>query len=135
MFQVNEDNSIYVTRGDMVFLKIRATNDGTTYTFQPGEVLRIKIYGKKNCENVVLQKDFPVTTATQEVDIVLEKADTKIGKVINKPTDYWYEVELNPFDFPRTIIGYSEDGPVLFRLFPEGRDIDGEDFTEDDNGN
>ena len=132
MFQVNEDNSIYVTRGDMVFLKVKATNDGETYTFQAGEVLRIKVYGKKNCENVVLQKDFPVTAATQEVDIILEEADTKIGGIINKPTDYWYEVELNPFDFPRTIIGYGEDGPALFRLFPEGRDIDGEDLTEDD---
>lgn len=132
MFVVNEDNSIYVTRGDMVFLKVTAKNNGEVYTFQPGEVLRIKIYGKKNCENVVLQKDFPIPTATQEVEMVLEEADTKIGKVINKPTDYWYEVELNPFDFPQTIIGYGEDGPALFRLFPEGRDIDGEDLTEKD---
>lgn len=132
MFQVNEDNSIYVTRGDMVFLKIVSTKNGEPYVFQAGDVLRIKIYGKKNCENVVLQKDFPVTEATLEVDIVLEKEDTKFGGIINKPMDYWYEIELNPFDFPQTIIGYDEDGPVLFKLFPEGRDIDGDDLTPED---
>ena len=132
MFQVNEDNSIYLTRGDMVFLRVKAQNDGEAYIFQPGEVLRIKVFGKKDCENVVLQKDFPVTSATEEVDIILEESETKIGGIINKPTDYWYEVELNPFDFPRTIIGYGEDGPALFRLYPEGRDIDGEDLTESD---
>lgn len=132
MFQVNEDNSIYVTRGDMVFLKVTARSDANTYIFKAGEVLRIKIYGKKNCENLVLQKDFPVTSDSNSVDIVLEEAETKIGGIINKPTDYWYEVELNPFDFPQTIIGYNEDGPALFRLFPEGRDIDGEDLTPED---
>ena len=122
MFQVNDDLSIYVTRGDMVFLRVSAENNGEAYTFQPGEVLRMKVYSKKNCENVVLQKDFPVTAVTQSVDIVLEEADTKIGDVISKPTDYWYEIELNPHANPMTIIGYNEDGAAVFRLFPEGDD-------------
>ena len=134
MFRINDDNSIYVTRGDMVYLRVTAQNNGEAYTFQPGEVLRIKIYGKKDCENVVLQKDFPVGVVTQEVDIVLEERDTKIGGVINKPTDYWYEVELNPFDNPQTIIGYDEDGAKLFRLYPEGGDSkdDGIALIDDD---
>ncbi len=123
MFKVNDDLSIYVTRGDMVFLKVSAEeNNGEPYTFEAGEVLRIKVYRKKDCEEVVLQKDFPVATATQEVEIILEEADTKIGEVISKPIDYWYEVELNPFDNPQTIIGYDDDGTKLFRLFPEGDD-------------
>lgn len=126
MFQLNDDLSIYVTRGDAVYLKIKAYNkiDKTDYTFKAGEVLRIKVFGKKNCENVVLQKNFPVTADTAAVDIILEKEDTKFGEVISKPTDYWYEVELNPdTDTPQTIIGYDEDGARLFRLFPEGADI------------
>lgn len=123
MYQVNEDMSIYVTRGDMVFIKVSADNNGKPYTFQVGEVLRIKVYGKKNCTDVVLQKDFPVTSVTQEVEMILEEEDTKIGEVINKPKDYWYEVELNPYDNPQTIIGYDEDGARVFRLFPEGADI------------
>ncbi|MBR2388192.1 MAG: hypothetical protein IKB02_05430 [Clostridia bacterium] len=133
MFKVNDDLSIYVTRGDMVFLKVTAENNGEAYTFDAGEVLRIKVYRKKDCKEVVLQKDFPVTTATQEVELILEEADTKIGEVISKPVDYWYEVELNPFDNPQTIIGYDDDGTKVFKLFPEGDDIeDYEPITPED---
>lgn len=127
MFVVNDDLSIYVTRGDMVFLKVTAENNGGAYTFQAGEILRFKVYKKKDCKEVVLEKDFPVTKTTQAVEIILEEADTKIGEVISKPVDYWYEVELNPYDNPQTIIGYDGEGTKVFRLFPEGRDV-----TEDD---
>lgn len=124
MFQLNDDLSIYVTRGDAVYLTIKAKNNGEDYTFRAGEVLRIKVFGKKNCENVVLEKDFPVVSDTAVVDIILEKDDTKFGEVISKPTDYWYEVELNPdTDTPQTIIGYDDDGAKLFKLYPEGADI------------
>lgn len=135
MFVVNEDNSIYATRGDIVFFRVSANDivTGIKHTFKAGDVLRIKVYGKKAAEDVVLQKDFPIIANTSEVEIYLEEKDTKIGEVISKPKDYWYEVELNPDSEPQTIIGYNEDGPVLFKLFPEGADVesyepDPEDF-------
>ena len=117
-----DDGSIYVTRGDVAYIRITCENNGKPYTFQAGEVLRFNVCEKKNCDKVVLQKDFPVTTATSAVDIVLDSADTKIGGVISKPTDYWYEVVLNPFDNPQTIIGYDAEGTRVFRLFPEAND-------------
>ena len=123
MFTINDDLSIYVTRGDKLFFTVTAEDDGAAYVFQPGDIVRFKVYGKKDATNVVLQKDFPVTTATEKVEIYLTEDDTKIGSVISKPKDYWYEVELNPYDHPQTIIGYDEDGAKLFRLFPEGRDV------------
>ena len=123
MFIVNEDNSIYVTRGDIVYFSVAAENNGKPYKFQAGDVVRIKVYGKKDAENVVLQKDFPVFDITESVEIYLTEEDTKFGDVISKPTDYWYEVELNPYDNPRTIIGYDEDGAKIFKLFPEGDDV------------
>lgn len=123
MFVVNEDNSIYATRGDIVFFGVTAEDNGAPYVFQAGDVVRIKVYGKKNAENVVLQKDFPVNKAAEEVEIYLTEEDTKFGDVISKPTDYWYEVELNPYDHPQTIIGYDEDGAKVFKLYPEGDDI------------
>lgn len=132
MFTVNEDKSIYITRGDILFLSVTAENNGEMYMFQPGDVIRIKVFGKKDCENVVLQKDFPVTTAVQTVEIYLAEQDTKIGDVISKPTDYWYEIELNPFTNPQTIIGYDDDGAKIFRLFPEGRDLSWEEPTQED---
>lgn len=126
MFKLNDDLSIYVTRGDILFFAVYAedTEQGIEYTFQAGDVVRMKVYGKKDAENVVLQKDFPVTANTTSVDIVLTGEDTKIGEVISKPKDYWYEVELNPLSNPQTIIGYDEDGAKVFKLFPEGNDIE-----------
>lgn len=123
MFTVNDDLSIYATRGDIVFFSVSAEDDGKPYKFQAGDVVRIKVYGKKEAENVVLQKDFPVTEITENVTIFLTEEDTKIGDVISKHKDYWYEVELNPHNNPQTIIGYDEDGAKVFRLFPEGDDI------------
>ena len=122
MYQINDDKSIYVTRGDIVLFTVSADDNGVPYTFKAGDVVRIKVYGKKNAENVVLQKDFPATAGANEVEIFLDENDTKIGKVINKPTPYWYEVELNPLSDPQTIIGYDEDGPKVFTLYPEGKD-------------
>lgn len=123
MFTINDDNSIYVTRGDIVFFNVTAEDNGANYKFQPGDVVRIKVFGKKEAENVVLQKDFPVLEVTENVEIFLSEEETKIGEVISKPKDYWYEVELNPYDNPQTIIGYDEDGAKVFKLFPEGNDI------------
>lgn len=120
MFKVNEDLSIYATRGDVVFFGVSADDYGETYIFKPGDIVRISIFEKKGCHCVLLQKDFTVDEATDTVDITLTKQDTKIGETISKPKDYWYEIELNPDTFPQTIIGYDEDGAKIFRLFPEG---------------
>lgn len=131
MFVVNDDMSIYVNRGDIGFFNVTATENGNTYSFKPGDVLRLKVTTKKACEDVVLQKDFAVASNTNTVEISLSEKDTRIGGVISKPVDYWYEVELNPFDNPQTIIGYDDDGAKIFRLFPEGKDLEGEVVPED----
>lgn len=124
MFVLNDDNSIYATRGDIVFFSVSMEEDGTEVPFRAGDIVRIKVFGKKDAENVVLQKDFAVTNDSPTVEIFLTGEETKFGDVINKPTDYWYEVELNPDTNPQTIIGYDEDGAKLFKLFPEGDDVE-----------
>ena len=123
MFKINEDISIYLTRGDIANIVVSAkVQDGTDYTFQKGDVVRIKVFKRKDCEEVFMQKDVTVEAEATQVDIYLSKEDTKIGEVINKPTNYWYEIELNPNTTPQTIIGYDEDGEKLFVLYPEGSD-------------
>lgn len=124
MYSVNDDMSIYVTRGDYVLLGLTAQNDdGSQYTFQPGDVIEFKVTEKKACENVVLYKKFDVEKAAEVVEIFLDEKATKIGDVISKPVDYWYEVELGPNK--RTLIGYDEEsGAKIFRLFPEGDDVE-----------
>ncbi len=121
MFVVNEDKSIYCTRGDVGAFAVSAADDnGNAYRFAVGETVRFKVFAKKDCENVKLIKDFLVAEETESVNIALNENDTKIGDVISKPIDYWYEVELNPDTAPQTIIGYDDEGAKIFRLYPEG---------------
>ena len=123
MFLINDDMSIHVTRGDSLFFTVTAEENGENYVFLQGDVVRIKVTEKKECDNVVLQKDFIVTETREAVDIILNGQDTKIGDVISKPVDYWYEIKLNPYTNPQTIIGYDDEGAKIFKLLPEGRDL------------
>ena len=133
MFEINEDKTINITRGDIGAFTVDVLNEaGENYIFQKGDVVRIKVTEKKACENVMFQKDFVVEEETEQVEILLTEEDTKIGEVISKPTDYWYEIELNPFTNPQTIIGYDEDGAKIFKLFPEGKDIEPIEPTPED---
>ena len=120
MFYISDDLTINITRGDSAVLSVSATISDTSYEFKPDDVIRLKVFAKKDCSEVVLQKDITVTEATSAVEIALTSEDTTIGEVISKPTDYWYEVELNPETKPQTIIGYDDNGAKVFKLFPEG---------------
>jgi len=122
MFVVNEDNSIFCTRGDCGTMVVSYERDGAPYLFQPEDVVRFQAYHKKGCHEVVIQKEIVVGIESETVAIYLSAADTKIGEIISKPVDYWYEIELNPYTNPETIIGYDDDGAKVFRLFPEGAD-------------
>ena len=131
MFQINDDMTIEVTRGDAVAFSVVATKDGENYIFKSGDVVRFKVVEKKDCEVVALQKDFAVTEDTEKVGILLTEGDTRIGEVISKPTEYWYEVELNPHTNPQTILGYDNDGAKVFKLYPEGKDLEWNPEPED----
>lgn len=121
MFVINDDKSIYLTRGDIATIEISAEQSGgNTYSFQVNDVLRFRVLEKNHYDSTVMTKDVTITSETSSVDIVLDSNDTRIGAIISKPKDYWYEVELNPDTAPQTIIGYDADGPKIFRLFPEG---------------
>lgn len=123
MFVVHEDMTIYATRGDAVYFPVEKTQGDMKYQFQPGDIVRFKVFEKKNCSKVVLMKDFLVEAEATAVNIFLSRFDMKFGEIINKPVDYWYEVELNPDTNPDTFIGYNEDGPAIFKLFPEAKDV------------
>ena len=114
---------INLTRGDVATLEIKAKNDdGTDYTFLPDDVVRLKVFKARDCNCVELEKDTVVTTTTTSVNIELTSEETKIGNLINRPTKYWYEIELNPDTQSQTIIGYDLDGEKIFMLYPEGSD-------------
>lgn len=134
MFTVDNDMTINVTRGDCGTIDVSATVDGAVYVFLPGDILRLKVFEKKNCENVVLKKDFGIEVNSTTVTLTLTGKDTKFGGIINKPTNYWYEIELNPETNPQTIVGYDDEGPKLFCLHPEGNEVDEIEPDEEDIG-
>lgn len=122
MFRVDDDLSIYATRGDTVFFKVKAKvrDSEEAFLFSKGDVLRICITQKKNTAAVMLDKRFEVTEEADSYTILLTGKEMKFGSVTAKAVDFWYEIELNPDTNPQTIVGYDEDGPKVFRLFPEG---------------
>lgn len=120
MFFIDDELTIHITRGDAAIFSVTANTDDGEFEFRQGDIVRLKAFAKKNCADVVLQKDAEVTEPTKAVAIILEKEDTTIGEVISKPMDYWYEVELNPETNPQTIVGYDDNGAKIFKLYPEG---------------
>lgn len=126
MFVVNPDKTIFVTRGDAGTISFGTNIAGAdSFTFEPGDVVRFKAFKKKQHDAVVIQKDVLIDTVTTKTTIELSSSDTKIGSIINKPVDYWYEIEINPdTSAAMTPIGYDTEGPKIFRLFPEGGDAE-----------
>lgn len=96
--------------------------EGQQHLFKQGDVIRFRVLEKNHPETVIIQKDVTVESETPTVEISLKKEDTKIGELISKPVEYWYEVELNPETDPQTILGYDVSGPKILRLYPEGGD-------------
>ncbi len=118
MFQIR-NNNIYLTRGDKATITLSIED----YTFKNGDLIQFKIYNKKQLnKEPILKKEITVTEEKEEIDISLTSKETKIGNIMNIPTEYWYEIELNN---ENTVIGYDNNGPKLFVLYPEGEDIDG----------
>lgn len=125
LFEILKDKTICLTRGDIASIVTSAkqkvgSQDGIPYTFAMGDVVRLSVFKKRDCQSVVLQKDAIAQEETEAITINLTKEDTKIGDPINKPVDYWYEIVLNPDTAPVTIIGYDAYGEKIFRLYPEG---------------
>ena len=125
MFEILKDKTICLTRGDIANIAVSANKkDGAKYTLQKGDVVRFRVFKAKDCKSTVICKDVLVEQESDSVTIHLSHAETKLGGIISKPVDYWYEIELNPDTAPQTIIGYDEAGEKIFRLYPEGGDTE-----------
>lgn len=123
MFVIKDDQSIHLTRGDVANIVVTATTqDGSNYVFSTGDIVRLKIMKRNDPGVIIIEKRVTVEEQTEFVTIFLSSEDTRLGEVINRPIDYWYEIELNPEIFSQTIIGYDDKGAKIFRLYPEGGD-------------
>lgn len=121
MFKINKDDlSIYITQGDICHIKLSAKVDDQPYEFQAGDVVRMNIFAEKECEHVVMKKDFPILENSQYVEIVLDSDETNFGEKVNKPENYWYDIVLNPDTLQQSIVCYDDNGAKIFRIFPSG---------------
>ncbi len=117
MFKI-EDKIIHCTRGDEGKINFTCKNtDGSDYLFQSNQKVILKVYEKGNVTNVVLKKETVVIQESTSITIELTSEDTTIGDYINKPVTYNYEISING---TKTIVGYDDEGPKQFILYPEG---------------
>lgn len=124
MFVIDEDMTIHLTRGDGCVIDFTAYEDNEQkHIFANGDVVRFLVTEKKDCGKIVLSEEFTVIGSAESVAITLTGSETKIGDVISKPVDYWYEVKINPeSEKPQTPVGYDKNGAKVLRLYPEGGD-------------
>lgn len=117
-----EGNTIKLNRGDALSINLTIKkDDGTDYSFENGDKITFSIYNKgKLNEKALLLKEIEATPNATSVLIECTTEETKLGDLINKPIDYWYEIELNNV---YTILGYDDEGAKLFKLYPEGSKI------------
>lgn len=129
MIKVDGDKIIHLTRGDTACITVSASvSENENYKFVNGDRIIFRVMERKMCENVVLKNEYTVSDAGDEgietVTLTLTAEKTAFGDIIDKPKDYWYEVELEHCNVSQTIIGYDEDGPKILRLYPEGKESD-----------
>ena len=130
--KVIDGTTIKINRGDVLPLELTipleygTDESGQTivtsyYQFKVGDKIDFGIYKKKRMnKEAMLLKTIVVDESTDKVNFTLTNDEMKIGGLINKPTEYWYEVELND---KQTIIGYDDDGPKILMLYPEGSEV------------
>ena len=122
MFKIDSDTKqISLTRGDAVAIDVTATNESNEdYVFYVNDIVRFNVIKKKDCNCIILSKEVKVEEETTIVKINLTSQETKLGDVINRPVEYWYEIEVIRNGACSTILGYDENGAKIFKLFPEG---------------
>lgn len=129
--RVIDGYTIKINRGDILPIKLKIpvyieNEEGEPvfdhyYQFQVGDKIDFSVYKRRRMsKDALLLKEIIVSEEAEELNFTLTSEDMKIGPLINKPTEYWYEVELND---KQTIIGYDDKGPKVMLLYPEGSEI------------
>lgn len=117
MFKI-KGKTIHLTRGDIASIKLSIPlNETEKYEFQDGDKINF-IVKKRNDSNgeYMLNKEVATTEGETVCEINLTSQDTSFGPAINKPSRYWYEINLNG---NQTIVGYDENGAKDLILYPE----------------
>lgn len=122
MFKI-DGKTIKINRGDKMSILFSIPLDEGNYKFKKGDVLSFGVFGKKEMDEApLLYKEFIVETdETEKVPMDFTSEEMRIGELINKPTNYWYEIQLNG---EQTVLGYDTDGAKIVLLYPEGAKVE-----------
>lgn len=133
MIAVDEENTIYLTRGDStqrdfnnLAFQFPIYNMGTgeeeLYEFKPDDKISFVVVTKKGyTKEEVLRKDYTLkeigyTEPTTTPEIPLTSEDTKLFDLTNKAKTYWYDIVLND---ETTILGFDDEGAKKLVVYPE----------------
>jgi hypothetical protein len=133
MIAVDEENTIYLTRGDATQRDFNNlafqfpiynmdTKQEELYQFKPDDKISFVVVEKKGyTKEEVLRKDYTLrelgyTESTTTPEIPLTAEDTKLFELTNKRKTYWYDVVLND---EITILGYDDEGAKKLIVYPE----------------
>ena len=112
MYRIKNKN-IYLNRGDQLTVNLVNKKD----SFKIGDTLEFYVCAQGDYTNVVFQKHFDIDENTQTFGMDFTSEEMRIGNPIKgDPKIYWYEIELNG---RLTLVGYDNNGPKLFVLYPE----------------
>ncbi len=120
---LDDKTTIHLTRGDRGTLRIKVKNVLTQeeYLFPAGCTVSFIVKNKNGYTGEdVIRKTVHVMEDSNEVEITLTEADTKIGEPIDKKVKYWYNVVVND---DITIVGSDENGEKILILYPEAGEV------------
>lgn len=118
MYRIINKN-IFVNRGDKITIRLVNNTD----IFRVGEYIKFYICQEGDYSNVILEKRIDITDNTDVLDISLTSEETRLGDPLKTGSRiYWYEIEL---DGNTTLVGYDNNGPKLFTLYPEAGTSEG----------
>ena len=124
MLRIENENEIHISRGDDFSIDFIIPLCGSQrYMFNVGDKLTFDVYEKKGYDKCsLLHKEVIIDKPIDVVTFDFTNEDTTIGELINKPVDYWYEIQYidGAKGTTETVLGYDDDGEKIFKLYPEG---------------
>ncbi len=116
-----KDNNIYINRGNKLLFSYKIKNGDEYYSFVTGDTIGFAIYNAKGLnQSPLVSKEITPIVGSDSVDIELSSEEMKIGEMLNKEKECWYEITLNG----ETVTGYDNTGPKKLILYPEGKLIE-----------
>lgn len=106
-----ETNQVYHQRGDKLTYPVE-------YDFKKYDTLTFAIYNtRKLDEKPIVFEKFTIDKDCDSYTIEIDSETMKIGDMLNRKKDYWYEISLND---EKTLVGFTDEKPAIFTLLPEG---------------